>query len=354
MPYHHSRVFLRFLSTVILLALLAGMAPPAIADSSASQEGRSSAAFAQISFVPNIETAGVVVSGSSLPKQAQLTYRRAGELNWRTGHPVMRIDDGRLIGSLFDLSPSTSYEVKVSDGATEIVGTVTTQPDELSFVPSSVIYVDSNAPLGGDGSSAAPLRSIQEAVNRAGPGTQVLVADGVYREEITFPASGTAGNWIQVKAQGGGAIWIAPSRSLRMSGSRMSPRRESGLRRSGHPSAIWHAGKNGFTCITITEQTCWTAAGIMAHVSMKKVVLRACHIAFVYAKSAEDPHKYSMATSAPDKCRLTVVGTRLDLDRRFRDAATTAQAGLRRVFAKFVACGDPQEPYSSIFRKVFL
>jgi hypothetical protein len=206
MPYRHSRVFLRYLSIVILLALLAGMAPPAIADSSASQEGRSSAAFAQISFVPNIETAGVVVSGSSLPKQAQLTYRRAGELNWRTGHPVMRIDDGRLIGSLFDLSPSTSYEVKVSDGATEIVGMVTTQPDELSFVPSSVIYVDSNALPGGDGSSAAPLRSIQDAVNRAGPGTQVLVADGVYREEITFPASGTAGNWIQVKAQGGGAI----------------------------------------------------------------------------------------------------------------------------------------------------
>ena len=29
---------------------------------------------------------------------------------------------------------------------------------------------------------------------------------GVYREAVTFPASGTANNWIQVKAEGGGAI----------------------------------------------------------------------------------------------------------------------------------------------------
>ena len=38
------------------------------------------------------------------------------------------------------------------------------------------------------------------------PGTQVLVADGTYREAVTFPASGTAGNWIQVKAEGNAAV----------------------------------------------------------------------------------------------------------------------------------------------------
>lgn len=167
---------------------------------------RVSAAFSQIEFVPNIETAGVVVSGVGLPKTAELTYRRSGESEWRKGHYLMRIDDGRLIGSLFGLSPLTSYEVRVLDGVTEISGSFTTQADELSFAPTNIIHVNDDAPAGGDGSAAAPFRTIQEGVNRASPGSQVLVADGLYHEAVTFPASGTTGNWIQVKAEGSGAV----------------------------------------------------------------------------------------------------------------------------------------------------
>jgi len=163
-------------------------------------------ALGVISFVPNIETAGVVVSGAGLPATAQLFYRRTGDVNWQPGHNLLRIKDGRLIGSLFNLSPSTSYDVKVSDGATEVLGSFTTQADELSFVPTNTIYVNASATVGGDGSATAPYRTIQEGVNRATPGTQVLVADGVYSESVTFPASGMSGSWIQVKAQGGGAV----------------------------------------------------------------------------------------------------------------------------------------------------
>lgn len=164
------------------------------------------AALSQISFIPNIETAGVVVSGAGLPASAQMAYRRSGEADWRAAHNLVRIKDGRLVGSLFNLAPSTSYEVRVSDGAGEILGIFTTQADELFFAPTNVIYVDDDAPAGGDGSISAPFRTIQEGVNRALPGTQVSVADGVYRESVTFPASGMPGNWIQVRAQGGGAV----------------------------------------------------------------------------------------------------------------------------------------------------
>lgn len=167
---------------------------------------RVSAAFSQIEFVPNIETAGVVVNGVGLPITAELTYRRSGESEWRRGHYLMRIDDGRLIGSLFGLSPSTSYEVRVLDGTTDISGSFTTQADEPGFAPTNIIHVNDDAPEGGDGSAAAPFRTIQEGVNRASPGSQVLVADGLYHEAVTFPASGTAGNWIQVKAEGSGAV----------------------------------------------------------------------------------------------------------------------------------------------------
>lgn len=164
------------------------------------------ATFSQLNLYPNIETIGVAVTGVSLPTTAQLTYRQTGQINWSPGHPLKRIDDGRLIGSLFNLSPSTSYDVKVLDGATEISGTVTTQPDQLQFAPSVVLHVKASAPAGGDGSVATPFNTIQEAVNHATPGTQVLVADGVYHEAVTFPASGASTNWIQVKAEGTAAI----------------------------------------------------------------------------------------------------------------------------------------------------
>jgi hypothetical protein len=162
--------------------------------------------FAQLDLLPNIETMGVVVSGFNLPKTAELMVRQSESAPWQRAHPLMRIDDGRLVGSLFGLSPSTPYFIKVSDGTNEISGSTTTQPVELQFAPSTIIYVNDDAPTGGNGSAAAPFRTIQEGVNRASPGTQVLVADGIYREAVTFPASGTSSKWIQVKAAGNGAI----------------------------------------------------------------------------------------------------------------------------------------------------
>lgn len=162
--------------------------------------------IAEMRLYPNIETMGVAVSGVNLPQTAQLMVRQSGETDWRAGHPLVRIGDGRLIGSLFGLSPSTTYEVKVVDGTTELIGSTTTQPDELQFTPTRTLHVDDNAAVGGDGSAAAPFKTIQEAVNQAAAGTQVLVADGVYQEAVTFPASGSADQWIQVKAQGSGAI----------------------------------------------------------------------------------------------------------------------------------------------------
>ena len=160
----------------------------------------------KIDLHANIETIGVAVSGTNMSETAKLMYRQSGETDWHIGHPLMRIDDGRLIGSLFGLTPSTPYEIKVVDGAAEISGSITTQPNELQFTPSAIVHVDDDAPPGGDGSATAPFQTIQEGVKHASPGTQVLVADGIYHETVSFPASGTDGNWIQVKAAGSGAI----------------------------------------------------------------------------------------------------------------------------------------------------
>ena len=170
------------------------------------QSGSNTTTFSQMTLYPNIETMGVVVTGVNLPNTASLMYRQSSETAWHTGHPLVRVMDGRLVGSMFGLSPATTYNVQVLNGSMTISGSSTTQVDQLQFTPSHVLYANVNAAPGGDGSSTAPYASIQEAVNHAVPGTEVLVADGVYHETVSFPASGTAGNWIQVKAEGNGAI----------------------------------------------------------------------------------------------------------------------------------------------------
>ncbi len=121
-----------------------------------------------LSLYPNIETIGVTLNGVNLPKTAELMYRQSGETNWHTGHSLVRIPDGRLVGSLFGLSPATSYEVKVLNGMTEVSASIMTQPNELPITPSSILHVNDDAPAGGDGSVDAPFNKIQDAVKHAG------------------------------------------------------------------------------------------------------------------------------------------------------------------------------------------
>ena len=194
-------------SSILPLIMVIAIIPVTISGLFTSQVGNPMGFVENaMSLYANIETMGVTVRGANLPPTAQLMYRQSGVTTWRLGHPLVRIGTGQLVGSLFGLSPRTTYEVKVSDETVEMTGSATTQPDELQFTPSVVLHVNDDAPAGGDGSAAAPFQTIQEGVNRAAPGTQVLVADGLYHEAITFPASGSDNQWIQVKAEGSGAI----------------------------------------------------------------------------------------------------------------------------------------------------
>src|SRR5512138_956335 len=188
-----------FFTVIAIIAAVSGMFIGSVHDPLGLIEN-------QLNLYPNIETIGVAASGVNFPKSAELRYRQSGETDWHVGHPLVRIDDGRLIGSLFGLSPATTYEVKVLVGAVEISGSTTTQPEDLTFTPTTILHVNDDVPAGGDGSAAAPFKTIQEGVNHASPGTQVLVADGIYHEAVTFPASGNVNQWIQVKAEGSGAI----------------------------------------------------------------------------------------------------------------------------------------------------
>ena len=62
-------------------------------------------------------------------------------------------------------------------------------------------YVNCNAAPNGDGSQARPFRHIQQAALLALPGDEVLVAPGIYREEVDPINAGTEQNPIVYRSQ---------------------------------------------------------------------------------------------------------------------------------------------------------
>ena len=199
-------LLLRGAITLTILCRLAISLPNKTFAAPTDPRADNEASFTELTLYPNIATVGVFVNGVDLPQTAQLLYRESNQTDWQIGHPLIRIETGALVSSLFNLLPETTYEIKVRSGENEISASTTTQPLELHFTPSRVLHVKRDALVGGDGSATKPFNMIQDALDQATPGTQVLVADGVYKEELSFPNSGTDNNWIQLKAAGSGAI----------------------------------------------------------------------------------------------------------------------------------------------------
>jgi hypothetical protein len=68
------------------------------------------------------------------------------------------------------------------------------------------IFVSAKAPDGGDGSAEKPFKSIQTALNEAGPGTTVKVAAGVYVENLRFVRGGAAGAPLTLEGEPGAEL----------------------------------------------------------------------------------------------------------------------------------------------------
>ena len=164
---------------------------------------QTSVSIVSLETYANFETGGVVLTVSGDSNQnasAALVYRQQGEAVYRPGHPLARIDGSHFVGSLFWLTSATNYDVRstLSDpdgvnGSSTVDGAVTTRADVLAEPTLRTLYV---APGGSDGnpgtSPGAPLLTIQEAANRSQAGDLILIAPGVYREEVSVPVSGTS------------------------------------------------------------------------------------------------------------------------------------------------------------------
>jgi Ca2+-binding RTX toxin-like protein len=83
-----------------------------------------------------------------------------------------------------------------------------------NFTPKKVIWVSNTGNNANSGSEKSPMKSIQAALDKAAPGTAVMVKAGTYVENVVFKKSGTASAPIElISADGTGAVKIKPAKA---------------------------------------------------------------------------------------------------------------------------------------------
>jgi hypothetical protein len=155
----------------------------------------------------------VTLTGAEDPDQdatASLSYRVAGNGDYRQGLPLSRVSAGRFVGSIFALSPGTSYDVRITftdpDGAplngVIVNGSASTRTEIAFPTPAQTYHVNP----GGSGTtcSAASPCSLMTALNLAQGGREIVLHGGVYYQgELSLPHSGSAGAPIVIRGYPG-------------------------------------------------------------------------------------------------------------------------------------------------------
>lgn len=178
---------------------------------------------------PTVITLGVrvlVAGDDDRDATAEVRYREVGEGAYRDGLPLHRVRPGVVVGwpvedqfagSLFHLSPGTTYEIEVSvtdpDGGDDVVTLTGTTREVPPLMPASPNVVTV--------SSAAELQS---ALDGAGPGDVIELEDGTYSGTFAISASGTAQDPIVIRGASQGGVILdgqgcAPCNVLEVYGS---------------------------------------------------------------------------------------------------------------------------------------
>lgn len=197
----------RMLGRIVLAATAA--ASPCAAQNSVTLVG--------VDAHANFETAGIVITVSGDDNRnatADVEWRAAGQPSFQIGHPAVRIDAIRFVGSIFHLQPGTGYELRATlddpDGVNGNPSTsiaVATRPDSFAEPTLRTLHV---APTGSNSNPGtdpgAPLLTIQHAADLAQPGDLILIQPGIYREALTVPTSGTASQPIVFRGAATGVV----------------------------------------------------------------------------------------------------------------------------------------------------
>jgi parallel beta-helix repeat protein len=146
---------------------------------------------------------------------ANLDYRVTGSGDYVAGFPLTRVDATRFVGSLFWLTPGTSYDVRVRyadpDGAPLDTGwanaTAATRAELVIPTPARTLTV---SPTGtGTACTAVAPCALSQAVGQAQAGDQVSLTAGTYYQgELTISRSGTKDAPIVIRSAGDAASTI--------------------------------------------------------------------------------------------------------------------------------------------------
>lgn len=197
-------MFRRFLAALLCVAC-----PPLLAQNAIG--------FGPLDAYGTLQAGGVVASVSGDANRnasARLEWRMQGESSFRAGHPLARVDATHFVGSLFQLAPGRTYEVRVTladpdgTGATPArTGTFATRAEAGAFAPLRTLYVAPNGSDANDGTAPArAVKTVQRAADLARAGDLVSIAAGVYRESVRVPVSGTAAQPIVFRGAAGAVL----------------------------------------------------------------------------------------------------------------------------------------------------
>jgi hypothetical protein len=198
------RATTRFTTTLLLAAAAAAL------------PGRAGAA-ASLELYGTFHAMGVIVSltggeDANRNAAAAVAYRVTGSGAWRTGFPLSRVAADRFVGSLFFLTPGTSYDVRVTfadpDGApldgASVSGAASTRADP-SLPAATRTYEVTPAGAGSACSAASPC-ALATALGLVRAGEEVVLRAGVYRAgDLVLGHAGTAASPIVIRAATGEA-----------------------------------------------------------------------------------------------------------------------------------------------------
>jgi len=144
---------------------------------------------------------------------ANVEYRVSGVGNYAAGFPLTRVASSRFVGSLFWLTPGTSYDVRVRysdpDGApldSGFAGATASTRGEITIPAASRTLSVSTAGSGSDCSAAAPC-GLAQAISQAQAGDEIVLGAGTYYQgELTVSRSGTAVTPIVIRGAAGAVL----------------------------------------------------------------------------------------------------------------------------------------------------
>ncbi len=137
-------------------------------------------------------------------------YRRVGDVNWKDGLPLFRVDfngANMMAGSLFFLEPGTEFEVLLTfsdpdNGNETLILQIATRPLPVKPTGGRRLHVVPGSG-GGRGTAADPFHGIEAAQVVAKPGDIFLLHSGMYPGETELSKSGTADKYIVWQAAPG-------------------------------------------------------------------------------------------------------------------------------------------------------